>query len=275
MTRIPIRSMITATKGHYLLSVDFAQAESYVVAYLANEKKMKFELHYGELHSATARVIYNIPDKDYEGNWIRKGHILMPDVKRYIGKKSNHANSYRQGYLMYVTQVNKEGNITISNTEGKRHHTIWHDTYHVKSWWTDLEIQLASNHFLITPYGRKRYFHGVLGNELYKEATAFIPQSSVADHVFGKTQKELGIEGGLLSVYKHIIVEHEHEIKCINTAHDSAIFEIKDGIDPNEMFGNISKYMKRPMVVNGEMFTIPLDGEVGTRFGELDKLKVA
>jgi DNA polymerase I-like protein with 3'-5' exonuclease and polymerase domains len=259
--------MIVAPQGYYLLSVDYSQAESWVVAYSAGEKKMKRELAAGHFHEATAIAIYNLPLEATEG-------FGMLKQQRYIGKKSNHANSYRQGYLMYVTQVNKEGNITISNAEGKRHHTIWHETYHVKEWWADIEMQLQNNHFLVTPYGRKRYFYGVLGNETYKEATAFIPQSTVADHLFGKVQKELGIEGGLITVYNKIIKNHENEIRIINTAHDSAIFEVSTGISSKEISSEIVSILKRPLVVNGESFVIPMDCEVGERWGELEKLKV-
>jgi hypothetical protein len=273
--KIPIRSMISAPPGYYLLSFDLSQAETWIVAHLANEKKMKFELAEGDIHSATARVIYGIPDKDEHGNWIRKGHILMPDTKRYIGKKSNHANSYRQGYLLYTSEVNKEGTVTISNSEGKRHHTIWHQTYNVKDWWTDIELSLKNFHFLVTPYGRKRYFYSALGPDLYKEATAFIPQSTVADHLFGKVQKENPIEGGLLAIHRKILAKSGTEIRCINTAHDSAIFEVKETIDRNDIASQITSYLRRSLIVNGEQFTIPVDCEIGERWGELEKLKVA
>lgn len=278
--KVPVRSQIVAPKGFYLLSVDLSQAETWIVAYSANEKTMKYELQFGEIHSKTAREIYSLPEKDEHNNWVRKGHPLMSDAMRYIGKKSNHANSYRQGYLMYVISVNKESDkppyVVIDNKEGKRHHDIWHNTYHIKNWWTDIELQLQQNHFLITPYGRKRYFYNPLGPELYKQATAFIPQSTVADHIYGKVQKENPIEGGLLAIHRQILQKANSTwIKCINTAHDSAIFEIKQGTDPIDIASQILRFLKRPLIINGEEFTIPVEVEVGERWGELEKLKVA
>lgn len=269
--KIAIRSQIIAPKGKLLLAVDLSQAETWIVAHLANEKTMKHELRFGDIHAATARAIYKLPPE------AKKGY-LMSDGQRYIGKKSNHANSYRQGYLMYVQSVNLESDkppyIVLDNKEGKRHHDIWHETYNIKPWWLDLEESLKRDHYLVTPYRRKRNFYSPLGNELYKEATAYIPQSTIADHMFGKVQKELGIEGGLLTVLYKVVLPSKGEIRLINTSHDSAILEV-----PKESITDVAertvKILHRPLVVNGEQFTIPVDAEHGERWGELEKMKVA
>lgn len=270
--KIAIRSQIIAPKDKLLLAVDFSQGESWFVAYLANEKTMKHELQFGDIHARTARAIYKLPPE------AKKGY-LMSDGQRYIGKKSNHANSYRQGYLMYVVSVNSESDkppyIVLDNKEGKRHHDIWHDTYNIKPWWLDLEESLRRDHYLVTPYRRKRNFYSPLGNELYKEATAYIPQSSLADHTFGRVQKETGIEGGLITVLYKVVYPSKGEIRLINTSHDSAILEVpKECI--NEIAEAVVNILRRPVVVNGEQFTIPVEAEQGYRWGEgMEKIKIA
>lgn len=268
--KIAIRSQIIAPKGKLLLAVDLSQAETWVVAHLANEKRMKHELQFGDIHAATARAIYNLPPE------AKKGY-LMSDGQRYIGKKSNHANSYRQGYLMYVVSVNSESDkppyIVLDNKEGLRHHNIWHDTYNIKPWWLDIEESLKRDHYLVTPYRRKRNFYSPIGNELYKEATAYVPQSTIADHMFGKVQKELGIEGGLLLILYKIVLPSHGQIRLINTSHDSAIFEVPEKEVP-EVAGRVISLLRRPLVVNGEQFTIPVDAEQGERWGEMEKMKL-
>lgn len=263
--------MIVAPKDYKLVAIDLSQAETWVVAHLANEARMKYELMHGDIHAATARAIYHLPPE------ARKGY-LMSDGQRYIGKKSNHANSYRQGPYMYVVAVNKESDqppfVTITNAEGKEHHRIWHETYNVKNWWQEIEESLRYNHFLITPYGRKRYFYGPLSEETYREATAFVPQSTIADHMFGCVQKELGIAGGLLGVYRNVVVNSNGRIRITNTSHDSAILEIPND-QVEDTIPRLVREIRRPMVVNGEEFTIPCDVEVGERWGELEKIKVA
>lgn len=269
--------MVVAPPGYKLVAIDLSQAETWVVAHLAHEAKMKYELLHGDIHSATARAIYHIPEFDDKGVRVQKGHPLMLDSQRYIGKKSNHANSYRQGPYMYVIAVNKESDqppyVTLTNAEGKEHHRIWHETYNVKNWWLEIDEQLKYNHFLVTPYGRKREFYGPLGEETSKEATAFIPQSTIADHMFGRVQKELGIEGGLLGVYANVIKRSNGKIRITNTSHDSAILEVPcDQVE--DTIPLLVKEIKRPLVINGECFTIPCDVEVGKHWGELEKYKV-
>src|SRR5262245_49033455 len=177
---LAIRSQFKAPKDHYLISIDLSKAESWIVAYSAAEEKMKHELKFGCLHSATARAIFNLPAG------ATKKNKQVTEEQYYLGKKSNHANSYLQGYLMYTSSVNKESDkppyVTIDTKEGKRHHTVWNQTYNLKNWWLEIEEKLARDHYLINAYGRKLKYYGVLGHDLYKQGTAAIPQSTIADH---------------------------------------------------------------------------------------------
>jgi len=58
-------------------------------------------------------------------------------------------------------------------------------------------------------------------------------------------------------------------IKIINQSHDSIVAEV-----PNEMVDDVKEPVKlllqRPLVVNGEEFTIPVDTEIGEVWGELE-----
>ncbi len=107
------------------------------------------------------------------------------------------------------------------------------------------------------------------GDELFKEATAYVPQSTVGDHALGAVQPELGIEGGLLSVYK--MFKSHPEIRVVHTAHDSIMLEVPIGTEL-EVGGRIYSALHRPLVVNYEELTIPVDCEVGERWGELEKV---
>jgi hypothetical protein len=91
----------------------------------------------------------------------------------------------------------------------------------------------------------------------------------VADHFNGKTHPELGIRGGLREVHKQLVKPYSDR-KIINQSHDSAILEVPKG-DAQEMLEPIMKLMLRPLVINNEEFTIPVDLEWGDRWSEMKK----
>lgn len=264
--QLKIRSMIVAPKGKLLISIDLAQAEAWVVAFLANEPTMKNSLLHGDIHRDTAAYLDNCKPED------------VTPTGRYTGKRCNHALNYRMSYLRLVQVVNKESDkppyVVLSYPQGKRLFERWHQLYNLKNWWSQIEYELGQNaRTLTTPYGRIRTFFAGWGSELFKEATAYVPQSTVADHLNGAVQPELGIEGGLLGVYRTFVRERQ-VIRIINQSHDSFICELdKQLVD--EIAPQLVNLIKRPLIVNGEQFTIPVDCEIGERWGQLDKLKVS
>jgi len=254
--------MFVAEKDHLLISFDFKQAETWIVAHLANEPAMIHSLQNSDIHTDTACVIYNC----------KPNAITKP--MRYIGKKSNHALAYREGYLMFTSSVNKESDkppyVVITNKEGKRITEAWHGYYNLKQWWSRIEYDLGQNHrTLKTPYGRIRTFFAPWGSELFKEATAFLPQSTAVDHLNGAIQPELGIKGGLIEIRKKFV--KTGACKVVNQSHDSIIVECRSNL-ANELIEPISKLLYRPMVINNQQFSIPIETELGDRWGELAKV---
>jgi DNA polymerase I-like protein with 3'-5' exonuclease and polymerase domains len=254
--------MFIAPKGHTLISWDLKQAESWVVAFMANEHSMKHSLANGDIHTDTAIGLYKCE------------RAAVTKMMRDMGKKSNHALAYREGYLMFVMSVNKESDkppyTVLTNREGKRIWDTWHTLYHLKNWWDQIEFELSKSRSLRTPYGRKRVFFAPWGNELFKEATAFIPQSTVADHLNGAIQPEVNIAGGLLEVHRQFV--EKGACKVINQSHDSIIVECPSGL-VSEITEPITKLLHRPIIIKGEECLIPVDVEIGERWGELEKVK--
>jgi hypothetical protein len=111
-----------------------------------------------------------------------------------------------------------------------------------------------------------------MNEELFREATAFVPQSTIGDHALGAVQPELGIEGGVLTIWKWS--QKHKDIKVVLTAHDSVILEIPKDME-REVLGIIKPMFMRPMVIHGEEFTVPVDTKCGELFGELEEMKVA
>jgi len=121
-----------------------------------------------------------------------------------------------------------------------------------------------------TVYGFRRKFWGIYGDDLKKEMTAFEPQSTVADHMHGAIQPELGIRGGNLAIYQDIVLPSKGDIAIVNTAHDSVMLEVPSPL-VSEIVEQVVGLLKRPLVIKGETFTIPVDAEVGERWKEMEK----
>ncbi len=261
---LKLRSMFVPSPGCVFVSFDLKQAESWCVAYFADEPTMKHELAHGDLHSLTASAIYRLPQPECKAD----------KKRRYVGKQSNHMLGYRATARRLVQAINKEsdGLVTVSNKEGADIFKTWHNLYHIEGWWQQIEDELSTNaHTLITPYGRIRVFFAAWGNELFKQATAHKPQSTVADHTDGAVQPELGIEGGIKKVYE--VYVKAGACSMVNQSHDSILTEIPTSLVSSVTPG-IKAFMERPLVIRSETFTIPVEVEWGERWGELEELKV-
>jgi DNA polymerase I-like protein with 3'-5' exonuclease and polymerase domains len=269
--KLPLRSMYTAPKGKTLCGFDLSAAEAWIVAYLAHDTNMKRELAEGDIHSFSATGIFDIKvdlntpgKKKYEG--------LVPEEQRYVGKKMNHAGNYRTGPFKIAEFINKEGIISISIADAKRFHAKWLATFNLQNWWSEIDYIASTSRTMTTVYGFRRRFWGMYGDDLKKEMTAFEPQSTVADHMHGAIHPELGIRGGNLAIYEDIVLPSKGEIVMCNTAHDSVMLEVPTSL-VSEVVPHVISLLKRPLVVKGEEFTIPVDAEVGDRWKEMEKWK--
>lgn len=281
--------MIAAPSGYLLANFDLSQAESWIVAYLANEERMKDALANGDIHTETAGNALFFARENCEHLasprlWQRDGkswkcfvcNSVVTEAMRYTGKRLNHASSYGMKPLQFAAVVNKESDkppyVTVTYSEAKRYSESWHTYYKITRWWEGIKHQLGINRTLITPYGRRRTFFSNWGDELFKEAYAHIPQSTVADHFNGAVQPELGIEGGLIQVFKQL-QKRDKLLQILNQSHDSCLVQFKKE-DKDSVIERTVPMLKRPLIVNGEQFTIPVDCEIGERWGELEKVKL-
>lgn len=278
--KLAIRSMVAAPKGFSLIAFDLSQAESWVVAHLANEPNMKRALKFGDIHTETTGSALMYADTGCPHVW-KKGSTLcglcqreVTSTARYIGKAYNHASSYRMGPEQAARLINKNSDkppyLTVTIKESKRYYTAWHRYYNLKIWWAEVEKNLSDTRTITTTYGRTRMFFAGWGPELFKEATAYDPQSTVADHFNGALHPQLRIRGGLLAVYQDLIKPYKDH-RLINQAHDSGILEVPTVVVP-ELVPQVRQLMSRSLVIKDEEFVIPVDIEFGQRWSELEKV---
>jgi hypothetical protein len=263
------RSLFVASPGNVLVMCDLSQAESWIVAYMSEDIGMKAALNKGLIHETTASRLYSKPIE------------AITKTERYAGKQCNHAFAYRMEPKRHMETVNKYSTeppyITINLQQSTQRFNVWHSTYsNVRNkWWPEIDYAVINTRTLVTPYGFTRHFYGGLREgyertETLKSATAFIPQSTVADHAFGAEQSQNRIAGGIKEIYRKVSCVGLGNI--INTSHDSVCVEGRFS-DRQEISEIMIKCMKRPLIIKGEEFTIPVDCEVGDNYGEMKKMK--
>lgn len=252
-----IRNLFIAPSGKTFISMDLSQAETWIVAFTAREESMKDALLNGDIHRRTASAIFE------------KSEESISKEERYIGKRLNHALSYRMSAEQLFKVFNKDAQgtgVILSLAQAKIYRDKWHNFYKIKSWWSELELQLSKNRTLTTVYGRRRIFYGRWGDALFKEATAFIPQSTVADHAYGAIQEGVNGEGGIIRI--HLDCKKETNFRLVHSAHDSIMLEVPLGSE-RVAYDILLRNFKRPLNINGETFTIPVECDVGPIWGEM------
>lgn len=262
--QLKLRSMLVAGRDNVLIACDFSQGETWIVAHLANEIRMMESLKNGDIHRETAaNALFHVPE------------IEVTSDMRYLGKRFNHASSYKMNYERAAQVINKDSDkppyISVTLKEARTYSQAWNSYYKLGPWWDEIIDKLNRTRTLVNTYGSRMIFNGNWSGKLHKEATAWEPQSTLASHANGAVHPQLGIKGGFLEVWNQLQVK-EKRGHIINQSHDSIVFEChKDTKD--ELIERIPNYLRRPLIVNGYEFTIPVDVEVGERYGELEKVK--
>lgn len=263
-----IRSIFVPGKDNLFLAFDLSQAESWVSAYLARDDNFKYNLKFKDVHTATAAGIFDREEKE----------IKKDSNERYLGKKANHGLTYMMTADKWTEVVNGESEdtgITVSLAQMRVLRDKWLALYPgIPRWWKEVEEAIRTTRLLTTPYGRKRMFFGLYGDDMLKSAISYCPQSTVADHTLGAIQHGYNTSGGLLGVRAMLREEFNSRARIVHTAHDSIMLEVPKAM-VQDVAPRVYQLMHRPILIHGDDCLIPVDGEVGERWGELEKMKIA
>lgn len=196
-TGADLRSLFIPDRGYILIEPDLSQAEARVVAVLARDGKLLKMFEFGvDVHLVTYGWMENlIPDVLLENFFLESDPILaralaldlnakmravINDEQRQVGKKSRHAGHYDMGKQEAASQLG------VSEYQAGK----FLDKFHKRNenirgvFHKDIQDSLRENNRILrNPFGRERQFLNRWGNELFKEAYAQIPQSTVSDHL--------------------------------------------------------------------------------------------
>lgn len=204
-----LRSMFVPDPGYVLVEPDLSQAEARVVAVLARDEKLLKMFEFGvDVHCVTQNWIKRVMDDkllnqffsepfDIECKKLAKEinktlKSLISDEERQQGKKFRHAGHYDMGPIEASRQIGLAQGIV------KKILDMFHFTnQNIKKVFHAgiIEALNTNNRKLKNPFGRERQFLNHWGPELFKEAYAQIPQSTVSDQTkraMIRIERELG-----------------------------------------------------------------------------------
>ena len=244
-----MKKFMLADEGFVAYNMDLSQAENRVVAYLGPDMSMIEAFETGlDIHSKTASLIFGLPvDEVIEMN--RKGVKCKLGggrfTHRYWGKRANHGLNYGLGYRSFAVHLE------ISQNEAKWIHDQYHKAYPgVAKYHRAIQEELRQGMVVTNLFGRKYRFTDRWGDTLFKEAYAFIPQSTVADIIN---------ERGLIFVYNH---ESMGPVELLAQVHDSIAFQIPVELPWTEhaqLLKLIMDSLETPLSWKGREFIIPVD----------------
>lgn len=235
------------------VQADYKQAEAVAVAYIINDNNLKrmFQQSYGksnaycnelglDVHKITAGLLFSIDPED------------VTKEQRKVGKLIRHANSYSAG-----PKVIADG-LGCSLAEAKRFQFNYHNRVpQLKLWYKEVQNKLGNTRVLTNLFGRKHKFLKRWGDELFRSAYSYVPQSTIGDL----------LNKALVRYYHEFndvapIALQLHDafyVTCDNTP--EAISETKY---------NMYTCMAIPITYKGETFCIDVDFKVGSSWGNME-----
>lgn len=258
------RRCLVAAPNSILLMVDQIQAEDWAVQALA-EDHVGFQelLDSKDRHKKMACQVFRMNEDHYDAQgW-------KDSMERYLGKKIRHANNYdmrgptmsdslaKEGISM--TPKHCQGLLDIANAANPNIKGVFH---------ANIRKELSETRMLRTPFGREHQFFGLRpgaessNSKIYREAYAFIPQSTIGDNTGFAV---FDLESDLSRLPESIIQEN----------HDSIVQQIPDNVDTlwNYTQRTIKAFDREIRFPNGFSFTIPVEGEIAYDFWNTVTLK--
>lgn len=266
-----LRCMFIAALGKELAEFDLNRGESWVYSHLAADPEMMTIHQEGrDFHAETACAISTaFGERIRIAEWedFAKANPEKAYKLRLVGKKVNHATAYKMGPIKGAETVNKEADdtgVTCTSTQFKEAQRLWKRKYiRLPAWWSQTEDELGSSRTLKTPFGRIRTFYGQWGEELFKEAIAYRPQSTSVDF----------LNLGMLNVFHNLVVpDRRWGLKLHHQNHDSILVSYDEEFR-DEVLEAIVDHMTHTVVVNGHKISIPVEPQFGHSWGELKEWK--
>jgi DNA polymerase-1 len=254
-----VRSLFIADEGMALGACDLSQAEARVVSYLCgDEVSIKAYDDGVDVHSEYALAIAEI----LEGMGREEFFALSKEEftkRRDLGKEVKHATNYDATWATLIDSCMTNLEMYLTAAEAKELIAAGRNVnQQLEGWHRSIRVALDDKRPLITPFGKVRWFGGRRGvDKTYKEAYAFIPQSTVGVLTLR----------GMLRIYNEL----GDLVDLLLQVHDEVVFQFP--IDRPDLALRARELMEEDINVNDRILRIPSDLSVGFAWGNLHEFK--
>ena len=242
-----IRNAFVAEKNHKLVSLDYSQIELRLAAEISKDENfITAFINQEDIHTSTAKEIFNITEKD-----------LTPDHRR-------KAKAINFGILYGISPYGLAKQLSITNSDAKKYIENYFLKFPKIRDYMDFQINFAkTNNYVETIFGRRCNIKGI--NDKNFAVRGFAERQSINAPIQG-TASDI-IKLSMIELNKQIENKKLHA-KMLLQVHDELIFEIKN----NEIKESII-IIKKIMETNHLQyidFKVPLtvDYGVGNNWGE-------
>ncbi len=231
-----IRRCFCAPKGYKIISSDYSQVELRLMANVANVKALKEAFAHGvDIHAATAAHVFGVPREE-----------VTPDLRR-------QAKAINFGIVYGISQFGLARQLDISREEAKAYiDAYFRQMPEIKQYMNETILFAHEHGFVVTPFGRKCYVHGI--NDHNKRTAANAERAAI----------NAPIQGGAADIIKLAMNKVGNELaaaglktRMLLQVHDELVFEA-----PEEEIGQASAIIKKVME-NVVDYEVPLIAEVG------------
>lgn len=235
---VNVRKMFIPDEGNVLIEADKKQGEVMIVAWLANDVRMKEVFKTGgDIHRRNASYIF------------KKDEAAISSSERYLAKRMVHASNYGMGINTMATYCN------ISRSEAQECQKMYFDAFpSIATWQWKVREEVKKTRVLTNPFGRRRIFFDRMSDELFREAYAFVPQSTLVDDV-NRSMIEM-------------FMMYEPKLQLLHQGHDSLLWQT-DKKWVEWIIPKIKHGFELPFLCGGEMLKIPVDIKTGVNWGEM------
>jgi DNA polymerase I-like protein with 3'-5' exonuclease and polymerase domains len=191
-----------------------------------------------------------MPELFQEGNWFLPRTMSI----RQMGKKANHGlnlDESAEGFALVYE---------IEYSESRRIYAGYHNGYPgiQKGMHSYVQDCLRKDRILKNCFGEKRHFRDAWGRDLFREAYAFVPQSTVV-HI---------TDNAMILAYEDAS-SHMRDVELMQEVHDSLTcqYPVGDWKSTAKMIDTMRRLMSPTCAYWGRDFTIGVDLKVGTDAG--------
>ena len=242
------RKMYAVEEDEVLIQADYVQAEAVVVAYLIGDNRLKqmFQKSYGlfgkardpyDIHKITASEMFGIPFSEVNSK------------QRSVGKTIRHSSNYAAGPGVLAVRLG------VKMNEAKKLMELYHRANPLlRVWYQRIQNELRKTRILTNLLGRKHKFLDRWGDNLFRSAYSFQPQSTVGD-LLNTAMKDFYSKFG--SLYRLILQLHD------------AMYSACKERQKEECSKRMFDCMAIPLTINNETFYIDVDFKIGKSWGDM------